>query len=316
MIELKDIVNARLKIKTEFYKTPLLKSSIETPFNLYLKLENFQTTGSFKVRGAYNKISNLSPEERKKGVIACSAGNHAQGVAYACKKLGIKSVICIPSNAPKLKIDATKALGAKVVLVDGGYDDAYQEALRLQKQYHYTFVHPFNDEDVIAGQGTLALEILEQLPETDVIICAVGGGGLISGVAIAAKSINPNIKVYGVQSTASPAMFDSFAEGYPKLIAKPHTLADGTAVRQVGNLTFKYTKKYVDDIVVVSEKYVSKTMKTLLGVEKIVVEGAGALPVAALLQKLIPDLKDNSNVVCILSGGNVDFKVLADIITK
>lgn len=315
MVTFADIMAARRNIKGVAIKTPLMKSSLNVGCNLYLKLENLQMTGSFKLRGAYNKISKLTAKEKARGVVACSAGNHAQGVAYACQKLGIKATICIPSIAPKVKIDATRGYGANVVLVKGGYDDAYKKALELHKKYHYTFIHPFNDDDVIAGQGTIAVEILEQLPETDVILCPVGGGGLLSGVAIAAKSINPQIGVYGVQSTASFAMFDSFAEGYAKLINRPHTLADGTAVRQVGNLTLKYTKKYVDDIFVVREKFIAKTMKLLLGIEKVLVEGAGALPLAAVLQRKFAPADKKLNVVCILSGGNVDFNVLAKIIT-
>lgn len=315
MVTLTDVMAAKRVLNNVAIKTPLIKSNIYTGCNLYLKLENMQITGSFKLRGAYNKISKLTEIEKARGVVACSAGNHAQGVAYACKKLGIKATICVPANAPKIKVEATKSYGANVVLVEGGYDDAYQKALELQKKYHYTFIHPFNDDDVIAGQGTIAVEILEQLPNTDVILVPVGGGGLISGIAVAAKSINPNIRVYGVQSTASYAMFESFAEGYPKLINKPHTIADGTAVRQVGNLTLKYTKKYVNDIFVVSEKYIAKTIKLLLGIEKVVVEGAGALPLAAVLQYEFSKKQKNLNVVCVLSGGNIDFDVLAEIIS-
>lgn len=315
-MEFSDIVKFENELKQILRPTPLIKSHLTDAFNLYIKPENLQYTGSFKVRGAFNKIKSLTDDEKSHGIIACSAGNHAQGVALAARDEGIKAVVCMPVNSPKVKIESTKALGAEVILVDGVYDDAYEKALELQEEFDYTFVHPFNDEKVIAGQGTLALEIIEDLPNVDVIVCAVGGGGLISGVAYTAKHINPDIKIYGVNSIGAPSMYASIADGYINKLHKVKTFADGIAVKEVGNLTFDYTKKYVEDMFVVPDAYILDAIKKLMNKEKLVAEGAGAAPLAAVLNGLIPDLKPESNVVCIVSGGNIDIDLLAKIVVE
>lgn len=312
-MELKDIVIAEQKIEPIIRNTRLIKTSLMNNCNLYLKPENLQITGSFKIRGAYNKVCNLTEEEKANGVIACSAGNHAQGVALAAKNTGVKATICMPASAPKVKIDSTKALGAEVVLVDGAYDDAYQKALDLQEEKGYTFVHPFNDEYVIAGQGTIAYEILQELPETDIILCAVGGGGLVSGVAFAAKQIKPEIKVYGVQTIGAPGMYASLAGGYVTKLEKVKTFADGIAVKEVGNITYEYTDMYVDDILIVKEEEILDAIKKMMIKEKIVSEGAGATPLAAVLNNYVPNI-DGKNVVCVISGGNIDIDTLSKII--
>lgn len=313
-MNLKEIIEARENVSKIIRKTPLIKTSISDKCNLYIKPENLQVTGSFKVRGAFNKLSKLTKEEKEKGVIACSAGNHAQGVALAAKLMNVKSVICMPKSAPKIKVNSTKELGAEVILVDGVYDDAYKEALKLQKEKAYTFIHPFNDEAVIAGQGTIALEILEELPNCDAIVCSVGGGGLISGIAYAAKQIKPNIKVYGVQTIGAPSMYASLVNGSVIELEHVHTFADGIAVKQVGDVTFDYVNKYVDDIVTVSEDKILDAIKLLMIKEKVIAEGAGAAPVGAVLDDIVPGLSKDLNVVCIVSGGNIDIDMLSKII--
>lgn len=312
-MELIDIIQAEELLKPVIKKTPLIRSSLMDNCNLYIKPENLQTTGSFKIRGAYNKMVYLTDEEKAKGVIACSAGNHAQGVALAAKMMGIKATICMPASAPKVKVDSTKALGAEVVLVDGVYDDAYQKALDLQEEKGYTFVHPFNDEKVIQGQGTIAYEILKELPQTDIILCAVGGGGLVSGIAFAAKQLKPEIKVYGVQTIGAPGMYASLAGGYVTKLNKVKTFADGIAVKEVGNLTYDYTNKYVDDVLIVKEEEILDAIKKMMIKEKIVSEGAGATPLAAVLNNYVPDI-EGKNVVCVVSGGNIDIDTLSRII--
>ena len=316
MINLETIEKLEDELKTVLRPTPLIKSSICDNFNLYLKPENLQYTGSFKVRGAYNKITHLTKEERKHGVIACSAGNHAQGVALAAHNMGIEAIICMPASAPKVKVEATKALGAKVVLVDGAYDDAYEKALELQVEHGYTFVHPFNDEEVIAGQATIGLEILRELPNVDAIVCAVGGGGLISGISYVGKQIKPDIKIYGVESSGAPSMYASVANGYITKLNRVKTFADGIAVKEVGNITFDYVSKYVDDILPVTDIQILDAIKVLMNKEKIVSEGAGAAPVAAALNDLIPGINKDSNVVCVVSGGNIDIDMLAKIVME
>lgn len=310
------IKDASRKLNEIIRPIPVIKSNLFCNCNLYLKPENLQYTGSFKLRGAYNKIISLTDDEKSRGVIACSAGNHAQGVALSSKMMGIKSIVCMPASAPKVKIESTKKLGAQVVLVDGTYDDAYEKALELQEKYGYTFVHPFNDEKVIEGQATIGLEILEDLPETDIIICAVGGGGLISGVAYAAKQIKPDIKIYGVESNGAPSMYASVANGYITKLNTVKTFADGIAVKEIGNKTFEYVEKYVDDIITVSDVDILNTIKELLMKDKLLAEGAGAAPVSAILKNRVPNITDNTNVVCVVSGGNIDVDVLADIITN
>lgn len=282
--------------------------------DVYLKTENLQITGSFKVRGAYYKMSQLTPEEKEKGVIACSAGNHAQGVALAAKKNGIKSLICIPDGAPISKVEATKSYGAEVCLVEGAYDDAYQKALELQKSSGATFIHPFDDDLVIAGQGTIGLEILEQLPDVDAVIVPVGGGGLISGVAYAIKNLNPNIKVYGVQAAGAPSMYNSVKKHEIETLPGVKTIADGIAVKTPGENTFEICEKYVDEIVTVTDDEISTAILTLIEKHKLIAEGAGAVSVTAALFDKLP-IK-GKKVVCLLSGGNIDVTILSRVINR
>ena len=282
--------------------------------SVYLKLENLQRTGSFKVRGASYKIATLSPQEKERGVIACSAGNHAQGVALAARKEGIKAVICMPEGAPLSKIEATRNLGAQVVLCPGVYDDAYNKALELQEQEGYTFVHPFNDPAVIAGQGTVGLEILEQLPEVEVVLCAVGGGGLASGLACALKSLRPGVKVYGVQAAGAPSMAASLEKGEIVQLDRVQTIADGIAVKRPGELTFDLCRQYLDGVVTVTEGEIASAMLALIENHKIVAEGAGAAPVAAAMYNKVEIA--GKKTVCVVSGGNVDVTVLSRAISK
>lgn len=287
-----------------------LNSSAE----IYLKPENLQRTGSFKLRGAYYKISQLSDEERSRGVIACSAGNHAQGVALGASHAGIKATICLPAGAPISKIEATKALGAEVVMVPGVYDDAYARAIELQKENGYTLVHPFDDPKVIAGQGTIGLEIIEEMPDVDAVIVPVGGGGLISGVAFAIKTLKPNIKVYGVQAEGAPSMVKSLHNGERECLDHVSTIADGIAVKEPGINTFEMCRKYVDDIVTVSDDEVAAAILTLIEQQKLVAEGAGAVSVAAAMFNKVPI--EGKKVVCLVSGGNIDVTSLNRVITR
>ena len=311
-VTLEMIRDAREALKDVAELTPVVTS---TRFgkNLFIKSENLQKTGSFKIRGAYNKIRNLSPEEASHGVIACSAGNHAQGVALSATKLGIRSVICMPEGAPILKVEATRGYGADVVLVPGIYDDAAREAQRLAREEGYTFAHPFNDPYVIAGQGTIGLEILEQVPDVEQVIVPIGGGGLVSGVAVAVKSMRPNVKVIGVQAATVPSMFVSHRVGEITTVKDGATIADGIHVLTPGDLTFRIVQEYVDDIVTVSEDEIAAAIVALLEGQKTVAEGAGATSVAAFLfGKVDTSLK----TVAVVSGGNVDITTLSRIITK
>ena len=308
MLTLEKIYKASEVLKEVAGKTDILPASkIFCDNHIFLKTENIQSTGSFKVRGAYFKISELTEEEKKRGVIACSAGNHAQGVALAATKHGVKSLICLPEGAPISKIQATKGYGADVCLVKGVYDDAYQKALELKEQYGYTFVHPFDDEDVIAGQGTVALEILEDMPKVDAIVVPIGGGGLISGIAYTIKNLKSKIKVYGVQAEGAPSMYRSVKEGAPITLDEVNTIADGIAVKHPGTLTYELTKKYVDDIFTVSEDEIATAIVTLMERKKMVAEGAGAVSVAAAMFNKLP---------CIVSGGNIDVNKLSRVITR
>jgi threonine dehydratase len=259
-------------------------------------------------------MSKLSEEERARGVIACSAGNHAQGVALSAKKNGIHAVICLPDGAPISKIEATKSYGAEVCLVEGVYDDAYNKALSLRDEKGYTFIHPFNDEDVIAGQGTIALEVVEQLPEIDAIIVPVGGGGLISGIAYTMKSINPNVKVYGVQAAGAPSMHNSVKSGRIEELSGVSTIADGIAVKKPGDLTYEICSKYVDEIVTVTDDEISAAILALMEQHKLVTEGAGAVAVAAAMFGKL-DLA-GKKTVCLLSGGNIDVTILSRVIKR
>jgi len=290
----------------------ILAPNIRQGTNIYLKTENLQVTGSFKIRGSYFKISQLSDEEKAKGVIACSAGNHAQGVALAATKSGIKSLICLPDGAPISKVEATKRYGADVCLVKGVYDDAYNKALELKDELGYSFIHPFNDPDVIAGQGTIGLEILEQLPDADAVVVPIGGGGLIAGVAYTIKQINPNCKVYGVQAAGAPSMEKSIMDDEIETLSKVQTIADGIAVKTPGDLTFDLVKEYVDGIYTVTDDEIALAILTLLEQQKLISEGAGAVPVAAVLAGKIPDI-DGKNVV---SGGNIDVTILSRVIER
>lgn len=315
MLTLDKIYHAAFTLKNIARTTDLLSSSSLKPnTHIYLKTENLQVTGSFKVRGAYYKISQLTDEQKKAGVIACSAGNHAQGVALSATKNGIKSVVCMPDGAPISKVEATKGYGADVVLVPGVYDDAFNKALELQKEKGYTFVHPFDDEDVIAGQGTIGLEILNQLENIDAVVVPIGGGGLISGVAYTVKSLKPQIKVYGVQAANAPSMFESLKKKEQITLDTVSTFADGIAVKHPGDLTFELVKEYVDEVVTVSEDEIAMAILTLMERQKLIAEGAGATAVAAVLSDKIP--VDNKNVVCIVSGGNIDVNILSRVLTR
>lgn len=315
MLSLDKIYHAQYVLKNVIRPTDLIRASnIASDTKLYLKTENLQVTGSFKVRGAYYKISQLTEEEKARGVIACSAGNHAQGVALAASKNNIKSLICIPDGAPISKVEATKGYGAEVCLVEGTYDDAYKKAVEIQKESGATFIHPFDDEMVIAGQGTIGLEIVDQLPDVDAVVVPVGGGGLISGVAFAVKSLNPNIKVYGVQAAGAPSMKNALRDHKIETLSSVKTIADGIAVKTPGQNTFDICSKYVDDIVTVTDDEVSSAILSLMEKQKIVAEGAGAVSVAAVLFNKIP-LKDKK-VVCLVSGGNIDVTILSRVINR
>lgn len=297
-------------VVTDILKAPKLSNNCQ----LYLKMENLQLTGSFKVRGAYCKIAQLSDDEKKKGVIACSAGNHAQGVALSAQQAGISSMICLPDGAPISKIEATRRYGAQIVRVDGGYDEAYKRAKELQKETGRVFIHPFDDVYVIAGQGTIGLEIVTQLPDVDAVIVPIGGGGLISGVAYALKSVNPKIKVYGVQAAGAPSMLKSIKHGKIGELESAATIADGIAVKRPGENTYEICNRYVDGIATVNDDEISTAILSLLEDQKVVTEGAGAVSVAAVLFNKFPI--EGKKVVAILSGGNIDVSILSKIITR
>ncbi len=315
MLTLDNVYRASYALREVVRRTDVIYAPKLLPgTELYLKTENLQITGSFKVRGAYYKMSRLSEEEKARGVVACSAGNHAQGVALAAQKNGIKATICLPDGAPISKIEATKSYGAEVCLVEGVYDDAYARALALRDEMGYTFIHPFNDEDVIAGQGTIALEIADQLPDIDAVIVPVGGGGLISGIAYTIKAINPRIKVYGVQAAGAPSMHNSVKGGEICELPSVSTIADGIAVKKPGDLTYEICSKYVDDIVTVSDDEISAAILALMEQHKLVTEGAGAVSVAAAMFEKI-DLR-GKRAVCLLSGGNIDVTILSRVIKR
>ncbi|WP_304507693.1 threonine ammonia-lyase [Anaerotignum sp.] len=315
MLSLEMIQNAKEVLKGVATETPLFQSKVINPDgDVYIKCENMQVTGSFKLRGAYYKTANLTDEEAKHGVVACSAGNHAQGVALAAQKKGIPSVICMPAGAPLAKVEATKSYGAEVVLVPGVYDDAAAKAAELRDEKGYTFLHPFNDEYVMAGQGTVGLEILERLEDAEVVLVPIGGGGLISGIACAIKSLKPNCKVYGVQAEGAPSMYNSILHGKVETLPSVSTVADGIAVKQPGDKTFEMCQKYVDGIVTVSEEEIASAILLLLEKHKMVAEGAGAVSVAAAMHNKV-DIK-GKKTVCVISGGNVDINFLDRIIDK
>ncbi len=315
MLSLSKVFNAQTVLKSIIRETNVVRAhGIASECKLYLKPENLQFTGSFKVRGAAYKIAMLSEEEKEKGVIACSAGNHAQGVALAATKNGIKSLICLPDTAPISKVEATKGFGAEVCLVEGCYDDAYQKALELKESEGYTFVHPFDDENVIAGQGTVALEILHDLDDIDAIVVPIGGGGLIAGVAYTVKQIKPEVKIYGVQVSGAPSMYNSIKDGEIECLSSVSTIADGIAVKKPGENTFALVKEYVDDIALVSDDEVSSAILALIEKQKMIAEGAGAAAVAAVMFDKF-DLK-GKRVVAIVSGGNIDVTSLSRVIDR
>lgn len=315
MLQLDNFYKARFVLNKVLRKTELIHTPrINPESDVYLKPECLQKTGSFKIRGAYYKISQLSDEEKARGVIACSAGNHAQGVALGATAMGVKSLICLPEGAPISKVEATKRLGAEVCLVPGVYDDAYQKALQLRDEHGYTFVHPFDDENVIAGQGTIGLELIEQLPDMEAVVAPVGGGGLISGLAFAIKSLNPKVKIYGVQAEGAASMVNSVHDHHPETLPSVSTIADGIAVKSPGTITFETCSKYVDDIVTVTEDEICAAILKLIESEKMVAEGAGAASVAAVMYNKVP--VRGKKTVCIVSGGNIDVTILNRVIYR
>ena len=315
MITLDKVFDAAVVLKNIIRKTSVVPAvNIAPDCNLYLKPENLQRTGSFKLRGSGYKIAMLSDEEKAKGVIACSAGNHAQGVALAASKCGIESLICLPDSAPISKVEATKSYGAQVCLVEGCYDDAYNRALELKEEKGYTFIHPFDDENVIAGQGTIALEITKELDDIDAVIVPIGGGGLISGIAYTIKSIRPDIKVYGVQAAGAPSMFNSINNGKIECLDSVSTIADGIAVKQPGENTFDLVQHYVDDIALVTEDEIASAILALIEKQKMIAEGAGAVSVAAAMFNKFP-LK-GKKAVSLISGGNIDVTSLSRVIER
>ena len=315
MVTIDKIFHASVVLKDIIRPTPLAKAyGIAPQCDLYLKPENLQNTGSFKLRGSGYKIAQLSDEEKAKGVIACSAGNHAQGVALAASKCGISSLICLPDSAPISKVEATKAYGAQVCLVPGVYDDAYNKALDLKEKEGYTFVHPFDDEYVIAGQGTIGLEIMNEMNDVDAVIVPIGGGGLISGVACAIKSISPHVKVYGVQAAGAPSMFRSIRDGQIGTLDSVSTIADGIAVKRPGDLTYELVSKYVDDIATVTEDEICAAILKLMEKQKMIAEGAGAVSVAAAMFHKFPI--QGQKVVSVISGGNIDVTSLNRVIDR
>lgn len=316
MVSLDKIYHASYVLRDVIRNTDLIHApKIRTDCEVFLKPECLQVTGSFKVRGSGYMISQLTDEEKAHGVIACSAGNHAQGVALAATKYGIKSVICLPDGAPISKVEATKSYGAEVCMVEGVYDDAYKKAIEMRDEFGYTFIHPFDNANVIAGQGTIGLEILHDLDDVDVIVVPIGGGGLISGVALAAKKLKPSVKVYGVQATGAPSMFNSLRDGKIECLEKVSTIADGIAVKQPGENTFEICKTYVDEVVTVKEDEISSAILALIEQQKMIAEGAGAVSVAAVMFDKIPNLA-GKKVVCVVSGGNIDVTILSRVIKR
>ena len=315
MAKLEAFIKAKEKLSKVLLETHLIYSPIfskESGNKVFIKPENLQKTGSFKIRGAYNKISNLTDAEKKRGVIASSAGNHAQGVAYGAKESGIKAVIVMPKSTPLIKVESTKQYGAEVILHGDVYDDAYKKAKELEEKEGYVFVHPFNDEDVLDGQGTIALEILEELPETDIILVPIGGGGLISGIACAAKILKPEIKIIGVEPDGAASAYEAIKKDKVIELKEANTIADGTAVKKIGDLNFEYIKKYVDEIITVSDYELMEAFLLLVEKHKIIAENSGILSVAAT--KKIKE--KNKKVVSVISGGNIDVLMISSMINK
>lgn len=315
MISLDMVYDACNVLKTVVHMTDIIHANkLFNNKEVYLKTENLQVTGSFKLRGAYYKISQLNEEEKKSGIIACSAGNHAQGVAFASNRFNIKSKIYMPSGAPISKVEATKSYGSSVCLVDGVYDDAYKKAVEDAKISKATFIHPFNDYQVIAGQGTIAIEVLKQIEDLEQIIVPIGGGGLISGVAFVIKSINPKIKVIGVQASNAASMVESINSKKIKELNIVNTFADGIAVKCPGDITYDLISKYVDDLVTVTEDEIATSILSLIEKQKIISEGAGAVSVAAALFDKVNI--ENKKTVCLVSGGNIDVNILSRVIKR
>ncbi|HLN54158.1 MAG TPA: threonine ammonia-lyase [Lentimicrobium sp.] len=315
--QLSDIIHAQSVLKNIVKRTPLERSksfSVMSGANVFLKLENLQTTGSFKVRGAYYKISRLLPEQLSKGVLCASAGNHAQGVAFAASSLGVKSTVFMPVFAPPLKVIATRSYGAEVILTGDTFDDAFKAAMEYGAKSGATFIHPFNDKDIIAGQGTVGLEIFDQLEDIDAVLVPVGGGGLIAGIAIALKQLKPEIRIIGVEPDGAQSMNASIAANEPKTLTSVNTIADGIAVKCPGNLTFEATKNFVDELVTVNDAEIAQTTYMLLQRAKILAEPAGVASMAAVLFKKT-DLA-GMNVVPVISGGNINMSILEQILDK
>ena len=314
-MKLQDFTTAREHLQKVLLPTHLIYSPIfseESGNQIYIKPENLQKTGAFKIRGAYNKINKLTEEEKKRGVIASSAGNHAQGVAYAARELGIKAVIVMPKTTPLIKVQSTKKYGAEVVLYGDVYDDAYQKAKELEAQEGYVFVHPFDDIDVLEGQGTIALEILEEMPDAEVIVVPIGGGGLISGIAAAAKMIKPDIKIIGVEPSGAASATEALIKNKVVTLPEANTIADGTAVKRIGDLTFNCIKQYVDEVVTVDDYELTEAFLLLAEKHKIIAENSGILPLAAL-KKLS---ERGKKVVPVVSGGNIDVLMISSMIGK
>lgn len=316
-ITIEQVIEARNRMAGIIHLTPLDYSrffSSLTGSSLYLKLENMQKTGSFKIRGAYNKINSLSVRERAGGVVAASAGNHAQGVAYAASRSGLKAAIVMPEGSPITKIMASRGYGAEVIISGRDYDEAFDKAMEIQKASGAAYIHGFDDIDVIAGQGTLGLEILEQLPRVDAVVAPVGGGGLLGGISFVLKELRPQVKVYGVQSAGAPAVYLSRKKGEFQETPASGTIAEGINVRRPGKLTLDLIKKYVDDVVLVDDEEISQTILMLLERTKVVSEGAGAAGLAAVLHGRLK--LRGLNVVVVISGGNIDVNVLSTIIER
>ena len=317
VIRFEDVERARARIGQSVFLSPCAYSDMlskETGTKCWLKLENLQMTGSFKERGACNKLMTLDASERARGVICASAGNHAQGVAYHATRLGMSATIVMPEATPINKVNATQRFGGKIVLHGASYDEAYEEAKRIEVAENRVFVHAFNDDQVMAGQGTIGLELLEQNPYLDAIIVAIGGGGLAAGVAVAVKETNPKIKVYGVQVASHASMKRAIEAGGPVTLPPARTLAEGIAVRRVGDKTFDVVRKYVDDIALVDEEEIAEAMLALLEREKTVAEGAGAAPLAALLHRRLP--VEGKRVAVIVCGGNIDMRLMSRVIER
>ncbi|MCM1109487.1 MAG: threonine ammonia-lyase [Clostridium sp.] len=314
-MNLDNLYKARYVLGSVIRRTDLIRAPHLNPeCDVFLKPENLQNTGSFKIRGAYYKISQLTEDEKSRGVIACSAGNHAQGVALAATRLGIKSLICLPEGAPISKVEATRHFGADICLVPGVYDDAFQRALQLRDEHGYAFVHPFDDENVIAGQGTIGLELLEQLPDVEAVVVPIGGGGLASGIAYAVKSLNPSVKVYGVQACGAPGMYQSFEHERVERLSSVSTIADGIAVKQPGQLTYELCRRYLDGIVTVTDDEICAAILSLLEQQKLIAEGAGAVSVAAVMFNKVP--VKGKKTICVVSGGNIDVTILSRVINR